>query len=455
MTRKGTAPGHLPGDATAIAAAVRSGALSAERVCRRSLAAAIEADGVFWAVDHRAVEAAREIDRRVARGEVVGPLAGVPVAVKDSFDVAGLVTTAGLRTPIHRAAADAAVVRRLRAAGAVVIGKTAMDQLAWSMTGQAPGRPPCPNPAVPGALPGGSSGGSAAAVAAGIVPLAIGGDTAGSVRVPAAWCGVVGVKLSHGSVPLDGCAPLAPSMDSVGVFATSLRACRSAAEALGVAGGPGGPDVAAGSDVAGGPYGPDVAGGPGSGRGGAPPRIGVPSGLAEHGPLEPRIAESFRTAVDRLAGLGHPVAEVGFELRPRGMGPVLTRELAARWAGRIEPDEPDVRAALDHGSRMTVDAYERARSALSLATRQARRVFTHVDVIMLPTAPMTAPAVTEPAAVADVSRFTRAAGAYGFPAVSVPLGAGHRPMALQLIASPGKDHQLMRYTEHLMKALAC
>ncbi|MFF2026438.1 amidase [Streptomyces sp. NPDC058171] len=431
MTARGTDPGQGPRDATAIAAAVRAGTWSAEQVCHRALAAAVAADGIFWAVDRQALEAAREIDRRRARGEALGPLAGVPVAVKDSFDVAGMPTTAGLRTPIHRAAVDATVVRRLREAGAVVIGKTAMDQLGWSMTGQAPGRPPCPNPAVPGALPGGSSGGSAAAVAAGIVPLALGGDTAGSVRVPAAWCGTFGAKLSHGAVPMDGCAPLAPSMDSVGVFATSLRDCRTAAEALGV------PDA------------PDVD------RSGAPPRIGVPSDLTEHGPLAPSIAAAFRSVVDRLAGTGHPVAEVGFALRPRGLGPVLTRELALRWAGRIEPDEPGVRAALDHGSRMAADAYARARSALSLETRHARRAFTDVDVIVLPTTPMAAPPVTGPAAVVDASRFTRAAGAHGLPAVSVPLGPGHRHLALQLIAPPGKDHQLMRYTEHLMRALAC
>ncbi|MGW6457647.1 amidase [Streptomyces sp. NPDC055078] len=428
MTHDGATSGRVRHDATAIAEAVRAGTWSAERLCRRSLAAAVKADGVFWAVDRTAVEAARDIDRRAARGEPLGPLAGVPVAVKDSFDVAGLATTLGLRTPVHRAVTDAAVVERLRAADAVVIGKTAMDPLAWSMTGQAPGRPPCPNPGVPGALPGGSSGGSAAAVAAGIVPLAIGGDTAGSVRVPAAWCGVVGAKLSHGSVAMDGCAPLAPSMDSVGVFATSVRDCRAAAAALG---------VATGSD-----------------RAPAGLRIGVPSGLEEDGPLHPGVAEAFRTARELLAGLGHTLVEVEFELRPRGMGRVLVREVAEAWAGRIEPDEPGVVSALGLGARMEPGTYERAREAVSLAARRTEAVFARVDVVALPTVPIPAPAVSEPASVLDASRFTRAAGAFGWPAISVPLlGSGDPSIALQLITPHGKDSRLMNCAEQLMEAV--
>lgn len=424
MTPDGGAGTHTRPDATAIADALRAGALSAERLCRTSLAAARTADGVFWAVDPTAVERARDIDRRAARGEPLGPLAGVPVAVKDSFDVAGLTTSLGLRTPVHRAERDAAVVARLRAADAVIIGKTSMDQLGWSMTGQAPGRPPCPNPAVPGALPGGSSGGSAAAVAAGIVPLAIGGDTAGSVRVPAAWCGVVGIKLSHDSVELAGCAPLAPSMDSVGIFATSVRDCRSVAEVLGLTEG---------------------------GQTAPRPRIGVPAGLEAHGPMHPRVAAAFTTALGRLADLGCPIVEVALELRPRGMGRILTHEIAARWSGRIEPDEPDLLLAL--GARPDAAAYAQARAALAMTVRQANAVFARVDVVALPTAPIPPPSVSKPAAVMEASRFTRAVGAYGWPAISLPMGPAPAPLALQLISPLGKDHLLMNCSEHLMEAL--
>ncbi|MEU0686942.1 amidase [Streptomyces uncialis] len=428
MTRDAGTHDPVRQDATTIAEAVRSGARSAERLCRRSLAAAAAAGGVFWAVDPAAVAAARDIDRRAARGEPLGPLAGVPVAVKDSFDVAGMATTLGLRTPVHRAGVDSAVVARLRSADAVVIGKTSMDQLGWSMTGQAPGRPPCPNPAVPGALPGGSSGGSAAAVAAGIVALAIGGDTAGSVRVPAAWCSVVGMKLSHGSVRLDGCAPLAPSMDSVGVFARSVRDCRSAAEVLGVTG-------------------PD--------RTSARPRVGVPSDLEAHGPMDPGVAGAFAITVERLADLGHTIVEVALELRPRGMGRVLTREIAERWAGHVEPDEPGLLSALDLGSRMEAAAYTLARRSVALAASHAAAAFAGADVIALPTAPIPPPPFASPPSVPDASRFTRAAGAYGWPAISVPLGPGRPSFALQLMSPQGKDHQLMNHAERLTEALAC
>ena len=130
---------------------------------------------------------------------LLGPLGGVPVAVKDNYEVAGVPSTLGLAAPLARApSTDAEAVARLRGAGAIVIGTTAMDQLAWSMNGTAPDRPELENPAAPGRVTGGSSGGSAAAVAAGIVPVALGSDTAGSVRVPAAWCGVLGFKPTRG-----------------------------------------------------------------------------------------------------------------------------------------------------------------------------------------------------------------------------------------------------------------
>ncbi|MFD9720991.1 amidase [Streptomyces sp. NPDC059076] len=428
MTRDGPTDEHPLPDATAIAHAVRTGTRSAGQLCRQSLTAAQKADGVFWTVDPAALQAARDIDRRAAHGHPLGPLAGVPIAVKDSFDIAGLDTTLGLRTPVHRAEKDAEVVARLRAADAVIIGKTSMDQLGWSMTGQTPGRPPCPNPTAPNTLPGGSSAGSAAAVAAGIVPLAIGGDTAGSVRVPAAWCRVVGLKLSHASVRLDGCAPLAPSMDCVGVFAASVRDCRTTAEVLGVTG----PDRAV-----------------------ALPRIGVPSRLLEHGPMDPRVAATFEAALNRLADLGHPIVEIDFELRPRGTGRILTREAAVQWAGRIAPDEPDLLTAFDRGTRMAPAIYAQARQDVAHAAHRASAVFTHVDVIALPTTPLLPPAVSEPAAVLDASRFTRAASAYGWPAISLPLGTGPHDSALQLIAPQGKDHQLMNHAEHLWEALTC
>ena len=150
-----------------------------------------------------------------------------PVAVKDAFAVNGLRQHLGPTRDVV-SERDALAVRKLSEAGAVVIGTTAMDQLAWTMTGQAPGYTRCDNPLLPGRSPGGSSGGAAAAVAAGIVPLAVAVDPAGSVRVPAAWCGAVWFKPSSGAIDLDGCAPLAPCLDTAGIVARHVDDCRLA-----------------------------------------------------------------------------------------------------------------------------------------------------------------------------------------------------------------------------------
>ncbi|MEZ5100123.1 MAG: amidase [Thermoleophilia bacterium] len=162
----------------------------------------------------------RRRDRRRLRP---GPLAGAPLAVKDCFDVAGEPTSCGIRGrgSMPRASADAAVLAPL--ASLPLVGKTAMHQLAWGMSGEARGYAANRNPVDPGRMPGGSSGGSATAVAAGIVPLALGTDSGGSVRQPAAWCGVVGLKPTLGTLPTAGCAPMARSLDTVGVLARSVR----------------------------------------------------------------------------------------------------------------------------------------------------------------------------------------------------------------------------------------
>ena len=167
---------------------------------------------------------ARALDDAAARGAQPGPLAGTVCAWKDCFDVAGLHTTGGApwRSAEPRVTTSATIVTRVEAAGAVSLGKLAMTQLAWGMMGQTPGRPTCRNPHDLERVPGGSSSGSAVAVASGIVDHAPGTDAGGSVRHPAAACGVVGFKPTYGSVPLDGCMPYAPSFDTGGVIARSV-----------------------------------------------------------------------------------------------------------------------------------------------------------------------------------------------------------------------------------------
>ena len=167
----------------------------------------------------------------LARPDEAG--AGVPVAVKDLLDTAGLTTTYGSALfADHVPERSAEAVRRLEAHGYAVAGKTNLHEFAYGISSQNPHYGTVPNPAAPGRLAGGSSGGSAAAVAAGEVGLALGSDSAGSIRIPSAWCGVVGFKPTHGLVPVDGCFPLAPSYDVVGPMASSVAGCEELLGAL-------------------------------------------------------------------------------------------------------------------------------------------------------------------------------------------------------------------------------
>ena len=212
--------------AAEIAAAVREGRISPVEVVEEALRRAETWQPVTNAFSQLhpedALAEARGRADRVSRGEDVGPLAGVPVAVKDLFDVAGWETSgccAAFRGTV--AASDAEAVRRVRAAGAVVIGKTNQHELAAGATNLVSACGPTHNPWDPDRITGGSSGGSAAVVAAGIVPLALGTDTGGSIRIPASMCGVVGLKPTYRGVSLQGVMPLSPSLDTAGPIVSS------------------------------------------------------------------------------------------------------------------------------------------------------------------------------------------------------------------------------------------
>ncbi len=177
----------------------------------------------FTLVSHdRAIAAAAAVDRRLTAGEPVGPLAGAPIAVKDLIDQAGLPNTCGSGFPPQHSTESAPVIDRLETAGAVIVGRTGLHEFAFGFSSENPWFGPVRNPWDPNTSCGGSSGGSAAAVAARLVPGAVGTDTGGSVRTPAAMCAVVGLKVTHGRIPIRGVAPLAASLDTVGPLATTV-----------------------------------------------------------------------------------------------------------------------------------------------------------------------------------------------------------------------------------------
>ena len=410
--------------AAALAASIASGHARAEDVIRTALDRAHELDGqgAVWALNKvDAIHSAREVDAAVARGEHPGPLAGVPFAVKDCIDVAGLRTTAGIADRIAPARSDAHVVARLRSAGAIPLAKTAMDQLGWTTDGTAPGFPPCLNPLDPSRSPGGSSAGSAAAVASGIVPFALGTDTAGSVRVPASYCGVVGVKAPGAMLPLAGTVPIVPSFDRMGVLGASVADARLAFA------------IAAGADPS------------GSGGAGAV-RVGRLDDLMDA--AEPRVAAACRELLDAAPPGVVVVEPAPFDWRPVGLGKLLAAELADTWGSRVErrPDSftRTVRESVAIGRRVAAAELDAASAALREGATRAARELSRFDVVACPTVPHFVPRAGS-ARVGDATLFTRVFSALDWAALTIPCGPDARglPIGLQLASRPERMDLLL------------
>ncbi len=366
-----------------------------------------------------------------------GPLHGIPVAVKDLFDTAGIRTTGGSavfasRTPER----DAEAVRRLRAAGAVLLGKLNMDEFAYHFTSETSHFGACRNPWNPALTPGGSSGGSAVAVAAGMCFAALGSDTGGSIRLPAAFCGVVGLKPSYGRVSLRGVLPLAWSMDHAGPLA---RTARDAALVMDVIAGPD-PDDPDSLSVPAGGFAAALAG-PGSRF-----QIGVPRKVF-FDRLDPEVAAAFARAVEIFERLGANVRDV--ELPAIPPLPVLRAEAFA-WHEPMLPHHagqyhPHTLHEVREGSGIAMGDYARALRELKRLRLAVRDVFQGVDVLATPAAP--GPAFPLGVAKPDLVylRNTLPFNVYGIPAVSVPCGFTRAglPVGLQLAGAPLADARLL------------
>ena len=380
---------------------------------------------------------------RAREGRRLGPLDGVPLSWKDLFDTAGVATEAG--TTLHAGRVperDAEVLARATAAGTVCLGKTHMTEFAFSGLGLNPATATPPNRHDPDRLPGGSSSGAAASVALGMAPAAVGSDTGGSVRLPAAWNDLVGWKPTHEALPLTGVVPLCPSFDTVGPLAQDVEDAALLWEAMG------GPRV-------------DLSGASLSGV-----TLGVLRGVVMEG-LEDAPARAFEGAVARLSQAGARVVEVelpglarAYEL---GM-PIYAAEAWASWRDVVEGAEarvfPPVWGRLSAGRTVLAADYLAAWEELRAIRAGALAAMAGVDAVLCPSSAILPPLASEVLADHELFRVrnllalrnTRMANLLGLASVSVPTGVAS--CGLMLSVAPGRDVEALTWAQAASARLA-
>ncbi len=424
----------------------------AEAALARARDPAGEGARVFTALGtERALAAARASDLLRAAGVVRSPLEGIPVSIKDLFDVAGEVTTAG--SAVLRDAAPAAhsapVVERLIAAGAVIVGRTNMTEFAFSGLGLNPhhGTPANPWDRATLRIPGGSSSGAAVSVTDGMAAVAIGSDTGGSVRIPAALCGLAGFKPTQRRVPTEGALPLSTSLDSIGPLAASVRCCALTDAVL--AGQPPVPPPARALRDA---------------------RLAVPETVVLDG-LEPPVAAAFEAALARLSAAGARIQHIAVpefaemsRLHARG---TLAGAEAWAWhrhllARRAAEYDPRVGLRLQGGAQMSAADYIDLLAARRRWIAQVEARAAGFDALLLPTVPLLAPRI-DALHASDEAYFAANALILRNPtlinfldgcALSLPCQApGEAPVGLMLAAAGGQDHALLGLGEAVEQAL--
>jgi aspartyl-tRNA(Asn)/glutamyl-tRNA(Gln) amidotransferase subunit A len=360
--------------------------------------------------------------------ETAAALPGRRLAVKDLFDTAGLTTTYGsILFADHVPKGSAEAVRRLEAAGYVNVGKTNLHEFAYGTTSENPHFGTVPNPLAPDRLAGGSSGGSAAALAAGLSDAALGSDTGGSIRIPAACCGVTGFKPTYGLVPLDGCFPLAPTFDHAGPMANDVEGCTRLLEAL------------------------------------APGFAARELELAELevGVVWTELADALvRARVEAAAELFPNRLRIDLQL-PEGVHPAFMREASdvhrELFEEHAESYGENVRSKLERCLAVTDADYERAVAARARFRERLSEATTEVDLLLTPTLVCVAPPVgQDELALRDkLTRLTFPFNAAGWPALALPCGAAEDglPASVQLVAPPGEDALVLGAGAALERAL--
>ena len=388
---------------------------------------------------------AREADRELAAGRDRGPLHGVPLSIKDLIDVQGTATTAASRVRDgHIAAHDAPTIAHLRAAGAVFVGKTNLHEYALGTTSGDSAFGPARNPLDTTRSPGGSSGGSAASVAAGMALATVGSDTGGSIRIPAACCGIVGLKPSFGEVSTDGVIPLSTSLDHVGPLALTVA---DAWTVFRVLTGEPAPQALA-------PAAPSAL------------RLAVPRPYFCD-MLDDDVRSRFEEALDRFRAAGMSVREIEIphtETIAAVYLHIALREAAVYHAPMLavvpERYTPPVRQRLEMGQSIQVEDYVRALAGRDQLRRDVDAAVAEIDALVLPTLPIPAPAVgaelvqvgaTKEPLRNVMLRLTQLFNITGHPAVSIPCGVTREgmPCGLQIVGARDQTERLVR------TALAC
>ncbi len=455
-------------DALSIAGAVKSGETSSVAVIDQHLAAIDANEGEIHAFNLVLADEARAaavvIDQRVAAGEDVGPLAGVPIALKDNMCTKGVPTTCsskmlqGWKPPYN-----ATVVEKLAAAGAILIGKTNMDEFAMGSSTENSAFGVTKNPLDTTKVPGGSSGGSAAAVAAGFAPLALGSDTGGSIRQPAALCGVVGMKPTYGAVSRYGLIAFASSLDQIGPFSHTVADSAALFEVIG------GHDPRDSTSI------PEPAATVSAGlaTGVAGLRVGIITELMGTGDLdgfEPEVLAQTRAAAEALAAAGATVAEVSvpsviyglsayyqiapaeassnlarydgvrYGVRQEGSGNTASMMMATRTAGFGDEVKRRIMLGTYALSAGYYDAfYGKAQRVRTLMINDLAKAYADFDVLLTPTSPCVAfdiGATSDPLTMYLNDVCTIPSNLAGHPSISVPYGTGlgGLPVGVQVLA---------------------
>jgi AtzE family amidohydrolase len=445
--------------ASDIAEAVRSGTTSAAAVAEGALTRIAERDGVlnsFTAVTRdRALAKAHAIDNARVRGEPLGALAGVPFAVKNLFDVAGLATLAGSK--INRehapATADATLIARMEAAGAVLVGALNMGEYAYDFTGENVHDGPSRNPHDTGRMTGGSSGGSGGAVAGGLVPISLGSDTNGSIRVPSSLCGLFGLKPTYGRLSRARTFPFVASLDHLGPLARSTRDLALAYDAM--QGHDADDPVCARRPVE--PALPSLE------RGTSGLRVAVAGGYFQRG-ASPEALQAVETIAKALGT--RRVVELPEAARARAAAYVITATEGAalhldRLRARPNDFDPAVRDRLIAGAITPASLVVKAHKFRRWYRDEVAKLFDSVDCILAPATPCTAPRLGQKTLVLDgmevplrpnVGIYTQPISFIGLPVVAVPVPLAPLPIGVQIIAAPWREDVALRIAHALEAA---